>query len=125
MSHGYISKKSVNNGSLFFFFFQAPNIDSQTEMRKDKQVEAWLNGASSVRLRSGLTANVFVPQNPGVIAGMMQKVNPFKSSQPKAADTQSVDSEFSSSTGSLADNNNQPEKQVDPRCETTLPHLNQ
>lgn len=89
-------------------------------MRKDKQVEAWLNGASSVRLRSGLTVNVLVPQNPGVIAGMMQKVNPFKSSQPMAADTQSVDSEFSSSTGSLADNNSQPEKQVDP-----LPHLNQ
>lgn len=69
--------------------------------------------------------NVFVLQNPGMIAGMMQKVNPFKSSQLKAADTQSVHSEFSSSTGSLADDNNHPEKQVDPCSETTLPHLNQ
>ncbi|TMS02445.1 hypothetical protein E3U43_007985 [Larimichthys crocea] len=48
-------------------------------------------------------------QNPGMIAGMMQKVNPFKSSQPK--DTQSLHSDLSSSSGSLADNNNFPEKQ--------------
>lgn len=104
-----------------FFFFQAPNIDSETELRKDKQVEAWLNGASSVSLRSGLTARVFLLQNTGVIAGMIQKVNPFKSSQSKAADSQSVHSELSSSTGSLAENNNQPEKQVDPCSQTTAP----
>ncbi|XP_068164349.1 uncharacterized protein [Antennarius striatus] len=48
-------------------------------------------------------------QNPGMIAGMMQKVNPFKSSQPK--DTQSLQSDLSSSSGSLAENNNLPEKQ--------------
>ncbi|XP_059210639.1 uncharacterized protein LOC131989437 isoform X2 [Centropristis striata] len=48
-------------------------------------------------------------QNPGMIAGMMQKVNPFKSSQPK--DTQPLHSDLSSSSGSLADNNNVPEKQ--------------
>ncbi|XP_056884304.1 uncharacterized protein apold1b isoform X3 [Takifugu flavidus] len=69
---------------------QAPNIDSQTEMSKEPQVT----------------------QRPGMIAGMIQKVNPFKPSQPKNADTQSVDSELSSSSGSLADNNNQPEKQL-------------
>lgn len=45
LSLDYKSKKSINNGYDFFlFFFQAPNIDSETEMRKDKQVEAWLNG---------------------------------------------------------------------------------
>lgn len=79
-----------------------------------------------------------------MIAGMMQKVNPFKSSQPKVRvvilmmtpdgclgeekkkilltfmrclwslqDTQPSDSDLSSSDGSLADNNNLPEKQVD------------
>ncbi|XP_070785896.1 uncharacterized protein [Enoplosus armatus] len=48
-------------------------------------------------------------QNPGMIAGMMQKVNPFKSSQPK--DTRPLHSDLSSSSGSLADNNNLPEKQ--------------
>ncbi|KAG7221447.1 hypothetical protein INR49_005456, partial [Caranx melampygus] len=48
-------------------------------------------------------------QNPGMIAGMMQKVNPFKSSQPK--DNQPLHNDLSSSTGSLADNNNLPEKQ--------------
>ncbi|XP_035531672.1 uncharacterized protein LOC118338481 [Morone saxatilis] len=48
-------------------------------------------------------------QNPGMIAGMMQKVNPFKSSQPK--DPRPLNSELSSSDGSLADNNNVPEKQ--------------
>ncbi|XP_071315570.1 uncharacterized protein apold1b [Trachinotus anak] len=48
-------------------------------------------------------------QNPGMISGMMQKVNPFRSSQPK--DTQPLHSDLSSSSGSLADNNNLPEKQ--------------
>ncbi|XP_051258395.1 uncharacterized protein apold1b isoform X1 [Dicentrarchus labrax] len=48
-------------------------------------------------------------QNPGMMAGMMQKVNPFKSSQPK--DPRPLNSELSSSNGSLADNNNVPEKQ--------------
>ncbi|KAM3590655.1 uncharacterized protein V6R79_013878 [Siganus canaliculatus] len=43
-------------------------------------------------------------QTPGVMAGMMQKVNPFKSSRP-------VHSELSSSERSLAENNNVPEKQ--------------
>lgn len=57
-------------------------------MRKGKPVEAWLIGALSVSLRSGLTGNVFMLQNPGVIAGMIQKVNPFKSSQPQWADAQ-------------------------------------
>eukprot|EP00064_Thunnus_orientalis_P018528 superscaffoldBa00004304_g18629 len=48
-------------------------------------------------------------QNPGGIAGVMQKVNPFKSSQSK--DAQPLRSDLSSSDGSLADNNNLPEKQ--------------
>uniref|UniRef100_A0A665VHP9 Uncharacterized protein n=3 Tax=Echeneis naucrates TaxID=173247 RepID=A0A665VHP9_ECHNA len=48
-------------------------------------------------------------QAPRMITGMMQKVNPFKSSQPK--DTQPLQSHLSSSNGSLADNNNLPEKQ--------------
>lgn len=44
-------------------------------------------------------------QTPGVMAGMMQKVNPFKSSQP-------VHSDLSSSDQSLAENNNVSEKQA-------------
>ncbi|XP_053715354.1 uncharacterized protein LOC128755614 [Synchiropus splendidus] len=48
-------------------------------------------------------------QRPGMIAGVMNKVNPFKSSQPK--DTRSLRSDLSSSEGSLAENNNLPEKQ--------------
>lgn len=63
-------------------------------------------------------------QKPGMMAGMIQKVNPFKPSQPKNADTQSIDSELSTSSGSLADNNNQPEKQVDPCGGKTFPRLN-
>ncbi|XP_061565570.1 uncharacterized protein apold1b [Cololabis saira] len=49
-------------------------------------------------------------QNPGVMASMMQKVNPFKSSQSK--DVQFRHNELSASSGSLADNNNEPEKQA-------------
>ncbi|XP_075884055.1 uncharacterized protein LOC142889294 isoform X2 [Nelusetta ayraudi] len=48
-------------------------------------------------------------QNTGMIAGMMHKVNPFKSAQPK--DSQPLHNELSSSDGSLSDNNNLPEKQ--------------
>lgn len=77
-----------------------------------------MNVASSVNL-SGFTASVFVLQKPGMMAGMMQKVNPFKPSQPKTA----ADSELSSSSGSLADNKNQPEKQVDPCGGKTFPRL--
>uniref|UniRef100_UPI003AAB874A uncharacterized protein apold1b n=1 Tax=Centroberyx gerrardi TaxID=166262 RepID=UPI003AAB874A len=71
-------------------------------------------------------------QNPGMLRGVMQKVNPFKSStqvskedpQNDSADaqatgkqlegkqdTRSLHSDHSSSAGSLADNNNLPEKQ--------------
>uniref|UniRef100_A0A3Q2NUG9 Uncharacterized LOC105917920 n=1 Tax=Fundulus heteroclitus TaxID=8078 RepID=A0A3Q2NUG9_FUNHE len=50
-------------------------------------------------------------QTPGVMTSMIQKVNPFKSSQPK--DTQPLHSDLSSSSGSLTDNNNVPEKQAD------------
>ncbi|XP_041635359.1 uncharacterized protein si:cabz01007802.1 [Cheilinus undulatus] len=48
-------------------------------------------------------------ENPGKFSGMMQKVNPFKSTAPK--DSQPLNNELSSSTGSLTDNNNMPEKQ--------------
>uniref|UniRef100_A0A3Q3EAW5 Uncharacterized LOC109995170 n=1 Tax=Labrus bergylta TaxID=56723 RepID=A0A3Q3EAW5_9LABR len=41
-------------------------------------------------------------ENPGMFAGMMHKVNPFKSSHPK--DSQVLNNELSSSSGSLADN---------------------
>lgn len=78
-------------------------------------------------------------QNAGMIAGMMQKVNPFKSAQPKVRDvtwwscccsvliiiiflltflmwclqdSHPLHNELSYSDGSLSDNNNQPEKQV-------------
>lgn len=51
---------------------------------------------------------VSVLQKPTIIAGMLQKVNPFKSSQPKAADAQSGHSD-SSTTGSMADGNKQVE----------------
>ncbi|XP_036001878.1 uncharacterized protein si:cabz01007802.1 isoform X2 [Fundulus heteroclitus] len=50
-------------------------------------------------------------QTPGVMTSMIQKVNPFKSSQPKG--TQPLHSDLSSSSGSLTDNNNVPEKQAD------------
>ncbi|KAK6323381.1 hypothetical protein J4Q44_G00057200 [Coregonus suidteri] len=43
-------------------------------------------------------------QNPGMFMGMMQKVNPFKSTTPNQ-DTQSIHSDLSSSAGSLAENN--------------------
>lgn len=82
-----------------------------------------MNVAPSVSLLSGFTASVFVLQKPGMIAGMIQKVNPFKSSQPKNSDTQSLCSELSSSTGSLTDSIPQPEKRVDPCCKT-FPFLN-
>lgn len=77
-------------------------------------------------------------QNAGMIAGMIQKVNPFKSAQPKVGDvtwwshcccvqmfyffvnflmwflqdSHPLHNELSSSDGSLSDNNNLPEKQV-------------
>ncbi|KAM7377104.1 hypothetical protein PAMA_013740 [Pampus argenteus] len=58
-----------------------------------------------------------VKQSSGGITGVMQKVNPFKSSQSK--DTQPLRSDLSSSSGSLADNNNVPEKQMpDGECQT-------
>ncbi|MED6284796.1 hypothetical protein CHARACLAT_022604, partial [Characodon lateralis] len=46
--------------------------------------------------------------NPGLMTSMIQKVNPFKSSQPK--DTQSLHSDLSSSSGTLTDPNSVPEK---------------
>lgn len=48
-------------------------------------------------------------QNPGMFTGMIQKVNPFKSSQLK--DARPLHNDLSSSSGSLTDNNNMPEKQ--------------
>ncbi|XP_029974797.1 uncharacterized protein LOC115408282 [Salarias fasciatus] len=48
-------------------------------------------------------------QNPGMISGMFQKMNPFKSSQPK--DGRPLDSDLSSSSGSLADSKDSLEKQ--------------
>ncbi|XP_072232648.1 uncharacterized protein [Leuresthes tenuis] len=48
-------------------------------------------------------------QNPGIVTGMIRKVNPFKSSQPK--DSQPLQSDLSSSIGSLADDDSMPEKQ--------------
>lgn len=47
--------------------------------------------------------------NPGMITGMMQKVNPFKWSQSK--ENQPLNDDLSSSSGSIADNKDQPEKQ--------------
>ncbi|XP_074518467.1 uncharacterized protein LOC141784527 [Halichoeres trimaculatus] len=47
--------------------------------------------------------------NPVTFSGMMHKVNPFKSLQAK--DAQPLNNELSSSNGSLAENNNLPEKQ--------------
>ncbi|CAL1591108.1 unnamed protein product [Knipowitschia caucasica] len=51
-----------------------------------------------------------INQNPGGFSGMIQKVNPFKSSQPK--DSKPVHSDLSSSEGSLADNNNLSDKKM-------------
>lgn len=82
-----------------------------------------MNVASSVSLLSCFSVSVFVLQKPRMIAGVIQKVNPFKPSQPKNSDTQSVDGKLSSSSGSLADNN-QPEKQVGPCGGETFPRLN-
>ncbi|XP_034532599.1 uncharacterized protein si:cabz01007802.1 isoform X3 [Notolabrus celidotus] len=72
---------------------QAPKSDPQTEPAEPPEPEKEPQGK----------------ENPGTFSGMMQKVNPFKSSQPK--DTQPLNNELSSSNGSLADNNNMPEKQ--------------
>lgn len=47
--------------------------------------------------------------NPGVISGMVQKVNPFKSSQPK--DPHPPHSDLSCSDGNLSNNNTLPDKQ--------------
>ncbi|XP_021433456.2 uncharacterized protein LOC110500416 isoform X3 [Oncorhynchus mykiss] len=49
-------------------------------------------------------------QNPGMFMGMMQKVNPFKSTTP-IQDTQSIHSDLSSSSGSLAESNSSAVKQ--------------
>uniref|UniRef100_A0A4W5NRM1 Si:cabz01007802.1 n=1 Tax=Hucho hucho TaxID=62062 RepID=A0A4W5NRM1_9TELE len=49
-------------------------------------------------------------QNPGMFMGMMQKVNPFKSTTP-IQDTQSIHSDLSSSAGSLAESNSSADKQ--------------
>ncbi|XP_042154184.1 uncharacterized protein LOC112214575 isoform X2 [Oncorhynchus tshawytscha] len=49
-------------------------------------------------------------QNPGMFMGMMQKVNPFKSTTP-IQDTQSIHSDLSSSSGSLAESNSSAGKQ--------------
>ncbi|XP_061816806.1 uncharacterized protein [Nerophis lumbriciformis] len=47
-------------------------------------------------------------EKPGMMAGVLHKVNPFKYSQPK--DTQPLQRDVSSSEESLVDNNNLPEK---------------
>ncbi|XP_029616339.1 uncharacterized protein apold1b isoform X1 [Salmo trutta] len=49
-------------------------------------------------------------QNPGMFMGVMQKVNPFKSTTP-IQDTQSIHSDLSSSAGSLAESNSSAGKQ--------------
>nr|XP_029522385.1 uncharacterized protein LOC115133367 isoform X4 [Oncorhynchus nerka] len=49
-------------------------------------------------------------QNPGMFMGMVQKVNPFKSTTP-IQDTQSIHSDLSSSSGSLAESNSSAGKQ--------------
>ncbi|XP_070977525.1 serine-rich adhesin for platelets-like isoform X3 [Oncorhynchus clarkii lewisi] len=49
-------------------------------------------------------------QNPGMFMGMMQKANPFKSTTP-IQDTQSIHSDLSSSSGSLAESNSSAGKQ--------------
>ncbi|XP_070849873.1 uncharacterized protein [Chaetodon trifascialis] len=72
---------------------QVPKSDPQNDSADPPDAEKELQGE----------------QNPGMIAGMMQKVNPFKSSHPK--DAQPLHGDLSSSDGSLADNNNLPEKQ--------------
>uniref|UniRef100_A0A3Q2E610 Uncharacterized LOC107095452 n=1 Tax=Cyprinodon variegatus TaxID=28743 RepID=A0A3Q2E610_CYPVA len=46
-----------------------------------------------------------------MMTSMIQKINPFRSFQPK--DPPSLNSDLSSSSGSLTDNNNVPEKQVE------------
>eukprot|EP00063_Salmo_salar_P087923 XP_014062758.1 PREDICTED: uncharacterized protein LOC106608984 isoform X2 [Salmo salar] len=50
------------------------------------------------------------PQNPGMFMGVMQKVNPFKSTTP-IQDTQSIHSDLSSSAGSLVESNSSAGKQ--------------
>ncbi|KAF3837275.1 hypothetical protein F7725_004739 [Dissostichus mawsoni] len=69
---------------------------------QDKQVDI------VVSYKSHANYIVISSHNPGKIAGMMQKVNPFKSSQPK--DNQPLHGDLSSSSGSL-DNNSVSEKQ--------------
>eukprot|EP00063_Salmo_salar_P087925 XP_014062760.1 PREDICTED: uncharacterized protein LOC106608984 isoform X3 [Salmo salar] len=49
-------------------------------------------------------------QNPGMFMGVMQKVNPFKSTTP-IQDTQSIHSDLSSSAGSLVESNSSAGKQ--------------
>lgn len=73
-------------------------------------------GASSVSQRSALTVMAFVLQNPRTVPGIMQRVQPFQWPQPN-----SVHSEFTSSTESLANNNKRPQKQTHPCSRTKCP----
>uniref|UniRef100_A0A8C6WGK9 Uncharacterized protein n=1 Tax=Neogobius melanostomus TaxID=47308 RepID=A0A8C6WGK9_9GOBI len=59
-------------------------------------------------------------QSTGGFSGMIQKVNPFKSSQPKL-----LQSDLSSSEGSLADNNNLGDKKMSSQTPELPPRTNQ
>ncbi|XP_028261607.1 uncharacterized protein LOC114435868 isoform X3 [Parambassis ranga] len=98
LEQGRVSEPVQNPGMLigviqkvnpFKSTSQVPKSESQPEENTDKELQD--------------------KQTPGMMAGMIQKVNLFKSSQPK--DIRLLDSDPSSSRGSLADNNNLPEKQ--------------
>lgn len=103
------------------------------ERRTSRQTGVYSSTFYYSFLRPAACFKCFSPlmQNAGVIAGMMQKVNPFKSAQPKVCkvalwwhswialilcvrlqDVHPLQNELLSSEGSLSENNNLPEKQV-------------
>ncbi|XP_070710870.1 uncharacterized protein [Pempheris klunzingeri] len=89
---------------------EAPSSESQEHRRVSDSNQVPKSDSPNDSADPSESKELQGKQNPGMIAGMMQKVNPFKASQPK--DPRPVHSDLSSSRGSLADNNNLPEKQA-------------
>ncbi|XP_023271111.1 uncharacterized protein LOC111661689 isoform X2 [Seriola lalandi dorsalis] len=102
LEQGQVSDSNQNPGMLKGVIQKVNPFKSSTQVPKSDPQQDCVDPQETGK-------ELQAKQNPGMIAGMMQKVNPFKSSQPK--DTQPLHNDLSSSSGSLADNDNLPEKQ--------------
>ncbi|XP_022623898.1 uncharacterized protein LOC111238599 isoform X2 [Seriola dumerili] len=102
LEQGQVSDSNQNPGMLKGVIQKVNPFKSSTQVPKSDPQQDCVDPQETGK-------ELQAKQNPGMIAGMMQKVNPFKSSQPK--DTRPLHNDLSSSSGSLADNDNLPEKQ--------------